>query len=386
MQHNLRTLIVCARYSYSYCPTLISELEELTIYEVDRFVENQARVALNDIEPIDRADRSDLDEAALSDYLRRVREQSGGRTQRLTEHEILRNRGILSVAPEGEDADSRPTVAGLLAFGTDPQRFFPRLGVVVTVHPTDVKSAAGQVDRFLDRITVDGTIPEMVVATVRAVARNMRHGARIEGALRQDTDEYPLEAVREAVANALIHRDYSPDSWGAPVTVELYPSRLVISNPGGLFGTVTVEQLERSSATQSRNQYLSRILEDVTYRDADGSGHVVENAGSGIPLIRNALADAGLRPARIESSLDRFTITFTSRTDAATAVEDTGASAHKVFEALEQCGQLGTKALSETTGLSAQTVRLALERLMARGLVEGLGRPRSPKRAYRIVQ
>ena len=63
------------------------------------------------------------------------------------------------------------------------------------------------------------------------------------GAGRQDIWEYPETALREAVVNALVHRDLSGSSRGTQIQVEMYPDRLVIKNPGGLFGPVTVESL-----------------------------------------------------------------------------------------------------------------------------------------------
>ena len=82
----------------------------------------------------------------------------------------------------------------------------------------------------------------------------MKHGAIVKGALRENVPDYPLAAVREAVANALMHRDYSPDAWH-PGNGRLYPDRLELSNPGGLFGSLTVERLGQRGATASRNQF-----------------------------------------------------------------------------------------------------------------------------------
>ena len=137
----------------------------------------------------------------------------------------------------------RPTVAGIMALGRYPQKFFPRLDVVFTSYPSPHKGEVDEVGkRFVDSANVDGPIPQMVVETVRAVSRNMKHGAIVRGALREDVPDYPLPAVREAVANALMHRDYSADGQGTPVLVDMYPDRLEVSNPGGLFGSLTVDR------------------------------------------------------------------------------------------------------------------------------------------------
>jgi ATP-dependent DNA helicase RecG len=65
----------------------------------------------------------------------------------------------------------------------------------------------------------------------------------LKGVGREDAYEYPIEALREAVVNALMHRDYGPLARGTQVQVEMYPDRLLIRNPGGLFGAVSEDEL-----------------------------------------------------------------------------------------------------------------------------------------------
>lgn len=146
--------------------------------------------------------------------------------------------------------------------------------------------------RFLDAQTIIGPIPFMVEDALNAVTKNMRTGAVIGGAFRQD---YPRKAVREAIANALIHRDYSPDARGSQVQVNLYADRLEILNPGGLFGNVTIDTLGTVGISSSRNQFLSNILETTPY---PGGGYVVENRGTGYQVIEEQLQAALMDPPK----------------------------------------------------------------------------------------
>lgn len=358
---------------------------KMSPYEIDRFIENQYRIARNDVALVMDATVSDLDPDLLAGWLARVRETSFGRSETMDDRDLMANRRVVSA-----DADGilRPTVAGLLALGTYPQSFFPRLNVTFTAYPTPRKGEIGsRGERFTDSISIDGPIPTMVVESVRAISRNMRHGAIVKGALREDVPDYPLAAIREAVANALMHRDYSSDSCGSPVTIDLYPDRLEISNPGGLFGSLTVDRLGKRGATASRNQFLSRILEDVPYIDYNGRiGRVVENRGSGYPTISRELEEA-LMPAPVaQSTLDQFDLTLRHRR--MTEQEGSSYSRSNVEEAIlsfiSEKGSASSAEIAHASGMTQKTIRRYLSSLMEEGVVDAIGTMNSPKRRYRL--
>jgi ATP-dependent DNA helicase RecG len=162
-----------------------------------------------------------------------------------------------------QDEGDAVSLAGLLALGSYPQEGFPQLMVTFVHYPsvTGTQSASGE--RFLDNVVLEGPIPVMARDTLAAIRRNMSRRAVIADAGRQDIWEYPETALREAVVNALVHRDLSGSARGTQIQVEMYPDRLVIRNPGGLFGPVTIDSLGEEGISSARNATLIKLLEDV---------------------------------------------------------------------------------------------------------------------------
>src|SRR5699024_3099000 len=160
--------------------------------------------------------------------------------------------------------------------------------------------------RFLDNVNCDGTIPQMLEGVLAAARRNMRKAAVIRGGGRDDVFDYPVEVIRELVVNALLHRDYSPHSLGTQVQVELYPDRLVVKSPGGLFGNVDPSQLGVEEVSSTRNAALARLLADVVLHDGMP---VSENRGSGLSFAVQRLRRAGMSPPEFDVSPGHLHVT-----------------------------------------------------------------------------
>lgn len=253
-----------------------------------------------DREVVDGTSVQDLDEEAWRRTLRRVR-AGFPKLAQSDDATVLFRLGITA----GRSADASLTLAGLLAFGQFPQQFFPQLMVSVVVHSPDSSSGT----RFLDNQTVRGPIPEMVETTLAMLRRNLAVRAVIsEHGSRVDEVEYPLEAVREAVVNALMHRDYSPVTRGTQVQIELFPDRLVVRSPGGLYGGVVVDELGEEGISSSRNAVLSSLLAD-TYLPSSNE-LVAENRSSGIPAMLAVARRRGLPRPSFRSSIASFVVTM----------------------------------------------------------------------------
>lgn len=236
--------------------------------------------------------------------------------------------------------------------------------------------------RFLDAQTIIGPIPYMIEDALSVVAKNMRTGAVVEGAFRTDVPDYPRIAVREAVANALMHRDYSPESRGSQVQVNMYADRLEVLNPGGLYGDVTIDTLGVSGMSSSRNQFLSNILETTPYPEG---GYVVENRGTGYQEIEEQLARAMMTPPRPKNSTVSFSLTFEKRRVLPAELDRGSRNVDEaIVDYLSTHSSASTVELVSASGMARSTISAHLKGLVASGRVEPTEPARSPKQRYRL--
>ena len=186
----------------------------------------------------------------------------------------------------------------MLTLSDYPQQVYPNLCITaVVVAGTSLGQDADGI-RFLDNKRFEGPVRQMVEDALAFVRRNSRTRTVVRDGRRADIPEYPENAVREVIANSLMHRDYGPYNNGTPTRLVLYADRLECWNPGGVYGGQSVEDLGYVNV-QTRNPTLVSMLE------IQG---VAENRHSGIPVIRDEMRRAGLRPPVFLDERGSFTV------------------------------------------------------------------------------
>lgn len=251
----------------------------------------------SDRTPIPEADIDDLDHALVDKLLDLKRESKAlrgapDRNAQLARLNVTTKEGIVRLA-------------GLVVAGLYPQQFLPRLLIDVTVHPANEKSMPGTAVRFVDRVACDGPLPEAIDQAVQAVARNLRTYSVVDGTARKDHLEIPREVLREAIANAVLHREYHELFRGQPVTVDVFPDRVVVTNPGGLWGGKTLENLD-DGTSRCRNQTLMQLLQSVPF--PSGTGLTVEGQGGGVKLMIHEMEAHALDRPRFTATADQVAV------------------------------------------------------------------------------
>lgn len=213
----------------------------------------------------------------------------------LDKNTILKLNGII-------DNDGYPTICGIMNFGKYPQIFSPNLDIVAVRCSSDeygVENDNGI--RFLDNKRLDGTISEMLKLAISFVVSNIKKATKInDDGIREDVLEYPIKAIREIVLNALIHRDYSIHTENEPIRLTIFDDRIEVSNPGGLYGRLSIDELGKTHS-DIRNPFIASILETL---------EITENRYSGIPTIYAEARKAGLIDPKFESERGTFKVTL----------------------------------------------------------------------------
>ena len=310
-----------------------------------------------DLVPCEGAVLDDLDPAPIEAYRQELAHRRPGAPQlrQSTEELLLAVGAAVKVRRR-----LRPTLTGMLFFGHDPQSFYPAL-TITFMHfaGTSTVGESPNDSLYLDNREFQGTIPQLLESARGIVFEKLSKRAVVEGFVRQDLFEYPEFAYREAIVNAVSHRDYSLE--GSFIQVRLFADRLEVQSPGGLGGHMTVDNILYEQYT--RNPHIVRLMEDLGY---------VERRGLGVDQMIRAMTAAGLDPPEFENRGSSFWVTLKAKQPAMPLpnlshldLNDRQAQALVRFRSQ---GRLTNREYQKVFGVSERTALYDLQGLVEAGL------------------
>jgi ATP-dependent DNA helicase RecG len=306
------------------------------------------------------AGSAELDDDAIARYLERL---SG--LPATSPASALLARGCLKRTPQGDVA---PTYAGILLFGRNPQQFLPSAEIIAVRYAGTTMS-----DEFV-REDIRGPLGDQIRRAEAFLTANMRRGMRIRGFTREEVAEYPLAVAREAVVNAVGHRDYS--LRGDSIRLLMFSDRMEVYSPGRLPGHVTLDNL--LTERFSRNEVIVQVLSDLGF---------IERLGYGIDRMIAAMQEAGLPAPRFEETAAGFRVTLLGHghdlVSAAPAAQRWGNELlnprqEQAMAHIAEQGRITNSAFqSLCPDVSPETIRRDLADLVDRGLLMKIGEKRA---------
>ncbi|MDD3925469.1 MAG: DUF4062 domain-containing protein [bacterium] len=321
----------------------------------------------------------DLDEEKISIFLRRARKTRGYALDEHTEpHGVLEHLNLLS--------NGRPSHAAILLFGKRPQRFLISSEVkCMHFHTTQVRKPIPSYHIY------KGTVFELVDQAVDFVMSkiDLWVGTRAESTQVPVQYEIPAEVVREAIVNAVAHRNYTSN---ASVQVMLFPDRLEVWNPGELRPPLTLEKLTQPHPSLPGNPLIAEPLYLTKY---------IEKAGSGTLDMIELCRDAGLRPPEFRMDVGCFILTIRRKdrnlTEQAEQPESSTSPVPVQYQSLEgrvldllREDDLPTSIISKNLGQSRVSgqLKVVLNRLLSEAFIEYTipEKPNSRYQKYRLAE
>ena len=301
----------------------------------------------------------DLDEDIIEEY-RRNRLKRGPRGETLTREDLLRDAGAI-------DPTGCPTAGGLLLFGKHPEYYMPQAGVLLVRFPgTSMREAALGAERYTRRVEIMGPAPRLIESSWAALFEEVGHVPFMDGLQRQERYEYPVAAVREAVVNAVCHRDYS--ITGQRIEIRLFDDRMEIISPGGLPGHITLDNILEEH--YSRNPRLVRGLYYWGY---------IEELGQGVDIIYEAMRREHHPEPVFRDSVRSFAVTLRNAIDDLEAEYEGLLNPRQVLvmRYLSDHERITNRHFQRLcTDVSSETLRLDLRDMVEKGMLLKVGNKR----------
>ncbi len=300
--------------------------------------------------------KDDFDQDMIDEYLSKRAERTK-RPYSGKADDLLREIGAIT-------ADGKPTVTGILLFSEYPQQWLPQSSVVfakfVGTTPRGESGLAG----YTRREELTGPLPRLISSAWNLIWSEMAVSAVVKGLEREEKTEYPQFAVREAIVNAICHRDYR--LRGRRIELRMYSDRLEVISPGGLPGFITVENIKDEHF--SRNPRIVSGLFQWGY---------IEELGLGIDRMIEVMAQAGHQPPTFDARPYSFAVTLYNEREKPRAPEWMRDTNHRQAKALQYIREQGSITNREyrtlCDGVSAETLRLDMVDLVEKGILIKMG-------------
>ncbi len=307
--------------------------------------------------PVFEVKVKDLDPENIRYYLQKRKEVRDIPEAEINNDFLLKIRALKKV-----NGQSYPTVGGMLLFSNELDRFLPSAVVKCA------RFKGLEMDEFLDQREVTGPLFKQVEGVMEFFKRNVKRGATIKGIYRKEEYEYPPEAVREAVINAICHRDYSRK--GADIKFAIFDNRIELTSPGGLPSHISLKDLG-TGVSELRNRTIGRIFNEMG---------LIEGWGTGVRRIRQLIKKSGLKEPEFREHANFFKVVLYNEPIELDEDEKI------IVEHIAKLGKANTRELENVLGKSRATIKRKIKSLLEKRYIEWRGKsPRDPTGYYVVT-
>jgi ATP-dependent DNA helicase RecG len=254
--------------------------------------------------------------------------------------------------------DGKLTNAAMILFGKNPQKYFTNALVRVLKLKEDISIS--------DR-TITGNLFNQAEEAEQAIKNLINVEYEVRGKLqREEIWEYPLEAMREALLNSIIHRDYF--KYGIQTQIKIYEDKIWFFNTGDLFGGMTIENLKKPHPSANRNP----LIADMFFKTG-----MVEVQGSGINRMLKSLKNAGLPEPEFKEEFGGFSV-YMYKNYTEDMLRERGLNERQI-KAMKYLSKKGSITIKEYTDIAPEKSRRTLGRDLSELVEKDLIKPVGPK-------
>jgi len=242
-----------------------------------------------DISPVEGTTKKDLNMDLIRDYFLKYNMFDLYEETEESIDRILVNADILREGVNTKEC----TVGGLLIFGKKVEDRLPQNGISFAHFRGDDIT-----EELIDRKQIVGNLPDIVEQALVVIKNNIKTPSTIVGAVREEKEIYPTVVLREALVNAVVHRNYS--IIGSKIRVLMFSDRIEFHSPGKLPNTVTIDKM-KIGVSYARNPFLVKYMENLRY---------IDQLGRGIPMIIKNMKNLGAKEPELKEIGEEFILTI----------------------------------------------------------------------------